>query len=51
MTAVEGEFARLDGLCGQNVLQAEFGELAHGMRQQVDADAQRQHVGRSFEHA
>ncbi len=51
VTAVEGELARLDGLCGERVLQAEFGELAHGMRQQVDADAERQHVGRGLEHA
>lgn len=42
MTAVEGELARLDGARGQRILQAKFGQLAHGVRQQVDADSQRQ---------
>ena len=51
VAAVEGELARLDGVRGQRLLQAELAQLAHGMRQQVDADAQRQHVGRGLEHA
>ena len=51
MAAVEGELARLDGLRRQRLLQAEFAQLAHGMRQQIDADAERQHVGSGLEHA
>ncbi len=51
VAAVEGELSRLDALRGQRLLQAEFAELAHGVRQKVDADAERHHLRRRFEDA
>ena len=51
VAAVEGELARLDGRRRQRVLQAKLAELAHAMRQEVDADAQRLDLGRCLEHA
>src|SRR5262245_33738002 len=41
MPAEEGELARLDGAGYERVLQAKLAQLAHGMWQQVDADAER----------
>src|SRR5256885_2943262 len=49
VAAVVGERARLDGVPGELVGKAELGELAHAMRQEVDADAQRMDFGRGFE--
>src|SRR5256885_12995882 len=40
VAAVVGERARLDGVSGELVGQAELGELAHAMRQEIDADAE-----------
>ncbi len=51
VAAVEGQLARLDGARGQLFLQAEFAQLAHGMRQEIDADAERQHFRRGLEGA
>src|SRR5260221_3274432 len=51
VTAVEGELARLDGRGHQRILQAEFAEFAHAVRQQVDADTQRVDFGRGLKHA
>src|SRR5476649_1480589 len=51
MAAVEGELARLDAKRGERLLQAELRQFAHGMRQEVDADAERHHLRHRFEDA
>ena len=44
-----GEFLGADGGCIKRVLQAEFDQFAHRMRQHVDADAERPQLGHAFE--
>ncbi len=48
---VEAEFARGDGDLGERILQTEPAQFARGMRQDVDADADRLELGRRLEHA
>src|SRR5438876_11881450 len=50
VAAVVGERARLDGVPGELVGKAELGELAHAMRQEVDADTERMDLGGGLEH-
>src|SRR5271169_5623817 len=49
VAVVEAEFLRLHRDARQALLQAELGQLAHAVRQQVDAHAQRLDRGRRFE--
>ena len=51
VTAVVAKLARLDRAGGELVGQPQLREFAHGMRQEVDADAERQHLGRRLDHA
>ena len=48
---VETEFARDDRGLGERLFQAERAQFARGMRQDVDADADRFQFGRRFEDA
>src|SRR5260221_10623270 len=48
VAAVESEFAGLDAMCCELLREAQLAELAHGMRQEVDADAQRLDLGRGL---
>ncbi|MNC91593.1 hypothetical protein D3C83_78850 [compost metagenome] len=49
VAVVEAQFLRLDGERGELFLQAELGELAHAVRQKVDAHAQRPDLRRGLE--
>src|SRR6185437_14981949 len=51
VAAVVGERARLDRVRGELVGEAELAELAHAVRQEVDADAERMDLGRGLEDA
>ena len=46
---VEAQLLRLDRERGELFLQAQLGQLAHAVRQQVDADAQRPDLRRRLE--
>src|SRR5258706_3833687 len=48
---VETQLPRLHRDAREALLQAELGELAHAVRQQVHADAERLDFGRGLEHA
>jgi len=43
------EFGGRNRGCGQHVMQSEVGQFAHGMGQQIDADAQRLRCGNGLE--